>query len=214
LLKRLTSAVEKSGTTTTASWTYAYDKAGNRTTQTRAGSTGAAAGTTSYTYNTANQLTGSTGTTTAYQSDAAGNQKVNGANGQTATYNSRGDVTGIASLTYSAFGQGNAETLTRNASASSYTDSSLGLMTENTSAGVTAHTRNSSGEITGGRAPGAVNAYFVLDSLGSVVGLFDKTGTFAGGYSYTPTGRLEPVRTTRLRMGMPFATSLDTSTPR
>jgi hypothetical protein len=61
-------------------------------------------------------------------------------------------------------------------------------MTENTSAGVTAYTGNSSGEITGSRAPGAVNAYFVLDSLGSVVGLFDKTGTFAGGYSYTPCG--------------------------
>jgi RHS repeat-associated protein len=187
-LKRLTSAVEKAGTTTTASWTYAYDKAGNRTTQTRAGSTGAAAGTTSYTYNTANQLTGSTGATAAYQYDGAGNQKVNGANGQAATYNSRQAAAAIGSSTYSAFGQGNTDTLTRSASTTSYTSASLGLMSENSYAGATAYTRTSDGEIVGSRAPSASNSYFVLDSLGSVVGLFDKIGSFGGGYSYAPYG--------------------------
>ena len=187
-LKRLTSAVEKSGTTTTASWTYAYDKAGNRTTQTRAGSTGAAAGTTSYTYNTANQLTGSTAATTAYQYDAAGNQKINGANGQVASYNTRQAVSAIGSSSYSSFGQGNAETVARSTSTSTYTNASLGLMSESSSAGVTAFTRNTAGEIVASRGPGAANAYFVLDSLGSVVGLFDKAGAFSGGYAYAPYG--------------------------
>ena len=32
--------------------------------------------------------------------------------------------------------------------------------------------------------------YYVKDSLGSVIGLFDKAGAFAGGYSYSPYGEL------------------------
>lgn len=78
--------------------------------------------------------------------------------------------------------------VTRSASSTAYTNSSLGLMTENTSAGVTAYTRSNSGEIVGSRAPNAANVYFILDSLGSVVGLFDKAGSFSGGYSYAPYG--------------------------
>lgn len=186
-LKRLTSAVEKSSTTTTASWTYAYDKAGNRTTQTRAGSTGAAAGTTSYTYNTANQLTGSTGATAAYQYDAVGNQKVNGANGQTASYNSRQAVTAIGSSNYVAFGQGNADTQTRSASSTQYERSSLGLATETTSAGASAFTRTNGGLAVALRGA-STRSYFVFDAAGSVTGLFSADGSFQGGYSYSPYG--------------------------
>ncbi|HAQ9610246.1 TPA: RHS repeat-associated core domain-containing protein, partial [Enterococcus faecium] len=186
-LKRLTSAVEKSGTTTTASWTYAYDKAGNRTTQTRAGSTGAAAGTTSYTYNTANQLTGSTGATATYQYDAVGNQKVNGANGQTASYNSRQAVTAIGSSNYVAFGQGNTDTQTRSASSTQYERSSIGLATETTSAGVSAFTRTNGGLAVALRGA-STKSYFVFDAAGSVTGLFSADGSFQGGYSYSPYG--------------------------
>jgi RHS repeat-associated protein len=126
-LSRLKTATEKTGTTTRASWTYAYDSAGNRTSQIRAGSTGAAAGTTGYGYDNANRLISTTGAPSAWTYDSAGNQTKNGATGQTASFNSRGAVTGIGATTYSAFGQ-------------------------------------------------------------SVVGMFDKTGAYLGGYSYSPYG--------------------------
>ncbi|WP_158612944.1 RHS repeat-associated core domain-containing protein [Frigoribacterium sp. PhB118] len=188
-LKRLTSAVEKSGTTTTASWVYAYDKAGNRTAQTRAGSTGTPAGTTSYTYNTANQLTSSTGATATYQYDGAGNQKVNGANGQAATYNSRLAATSIGTSSYSAFGEGNTMTQSRSTSNTTYTDASLGLMSEVSAGTVVAFTRTNDGGPVSSRE-GASRSYFVGDALGSITGLFSATGSFIGGYSYSPYGEL------------------------
>lgn len=192
-LSRLTAAIEKTGMTTSASWAYGYDKAGNRTSQARSGATGAAAGNISYTYNAANQLTGSTGASTTYTYDATGNQTRNGATGQTSSYNSRQAVTQIGSTTFSSFGQGNAFTVNRGAPAATYGTNSQGLTTEATSSGTTGFTRKASGDIVSARLPNAQASYFVLDHLGSVVGIFDKTGTYKGGYSYSPYGEARSV---------------------
>jgi RHS repeat-associated protein len=186
-LKRVTAAVEKSGTATTASWSYGYDAAGNRTTHTRVGATGAPAGTTNYTYNTANEITSSGGATAAWSYDADGSQTVNGATGQTATYDAHLAATAIGATSYTAFGQGNTTTLTRSYSSTRYTDSALGQASETTSAGTTAYTRSAKGETVSARTS-AGSTYFIKDSLGSVIGLFDKTGAFTGGYSYSPYG--------------------------
>ena len=48
---------EKSGSSTVASWAYGYDPMGNRTSQTRTGTTGTTTGAESATYNAASQLT-------------------------------------------------------------------------------------------------------------------------------------------------------------
>lgn len=74
-MDRLTSAVEKTAAgATNASWAYAYDKAGNRTSQTRVGSTQAEAGTLTYGYNAAHQLTSINGDTSHLGFDADGNE--------------------------------------------------------------------------------------------------------------------------------------------
>jgi RHS repeat-associated protein len=193
-LSRLKSATEKSGSTTTASWAYTYDKAGNRTQQILSGSTGSTAGTTTYGYNADNELTSTNGDTTTWQYDGAGNQLTNGATGQTATYDSRLAVTGIGSSTYTSFGQGNQQTETRSANSTSYTTANLGLMSEQTSAGTTAYTRNPSGNVVSART-GSNRLYYVLDSIGSVVGVFDSNGAYTGGYSYDPYGKTRSAST-------------------
>ena len=74
-LGRLTSAVEKTAAgATNASWAYAYDKAGNRTSQTRVGNTQAEAGTLTYGYNAAHQLTSINGDASHLGFDADGNE--------------------------------------------------------------------------------------------------------------------------------------------
>jgi RHS repeat-associated protein len=187
-LSRLKTATEKTGTTTRASWTYAYDSAGNRTSQIRAGSTGAAAGTTGYGYDNANRLISTTGAPSAWTYDSAGNQTKNGATGQTASFNSRGAVTGIGATTYSAFGQGNTEQLTRNASSTRYLTSPIGLMTEDLGGAARTFDRTPSGDAVGNRLNNGTRYYYATDHLGSVVGMFDKTGAYLGGYSYSPYG--------------------------
>jgi RHS repeat-associated protein len=187
-LSRLKTATEKTGTTTSASWTYAYDAAGNRTNQVRTGNTGAAAGTTGYGYDNANRLISTTGAPSAWTYDAAGNQTKNGATGQTASFNSRGAVTGIGTTTYSAFGQGNTEQLTRSASSTRYLTSPIGLMTEDLGGAARTFDRTPSGDAVGNRLNNGTRRYYATDHLGSVVGMFNYDGTYLGGYSYSPYG--------------------------
>ncbi|MDJ0336751.1 RHS repeat-associated core domain-containing protein [Cryobacterium sp. PH31-O1] len=188
-LNRVKTATEKAGTVTNASWAYTYDNAGNRTQQIRTGNTGAAAGTIGYTYNAANRLASTTADTTNWTYDAAGNQTRNGITGQTATYNSRGAVTAIGATTYTGFGQGNTEQLTRSSSTTTYTSSALGLAREILTGGAQRnYTRTGDGSVVSTRFGSGSKYYYILDSLGSVIGLFDKTGAFAGGYSYSPYG--------------------------
>ncbi|MCY7286828.1 MAG: DUF6531 domain-containing protein [Cryobacterium sp.] len=187
-LKRLTAAVEKNGAATTASWSYAYDNAGNRTQQVRAGNTGATAGTIGYTYNAANWLTATNADTTTWTYDANGAQTRNGITGQTATVNNRGAITGIGTTSYTAFGQGNTEQLTRSNS-TSYTTSTLGLAREDLGGGAQRnYTRTGTGDAISTRFGAGSKYYYIQDTLGSVIGLFDKTGAYAGGYSYSPYG--------------------------
>jgi len=187
-LSRLTSATEKNGAATNASWAYTYDAAGNRTQQVRAGSTGATAGTIGYTYNAANRLASTTADTTTWTYDGAGNQTRNGATAQTAAFNSRGTVTGIGAATYTAFGQGNTEQLTRSTSSTRYLSSPLGLMGENLGGPSRTFDRTPDGEAVGVRLSAGSRYYYAKDKLGSVVGQFDKTGAYLGGYAYSPYG--------------------------
>ena len=196
-LTRVKTAVEKNGAATNASWTYAYDASGNRTQQVRAGATGGAAGTINYAYDAANRITSTSADTTTWTYDGAGNQTRNGITGQTATFNSQAAVTGIGATAYTAFGQGNTEQLTRSASTTSYTSSALGMTRETLAGGAQRnYTRTSDGTATSTRFGGGSKYYYITDALGSVIGMFDKTGAYAGGYSYSPYGETRNTITT------------------
>ncbi len=111
--------------------------------------------------------------------------------GQTATYNSQGAVTGIGSTTYTAMGQGNTLQLTRSANTTAYLNTPLGLSAEGfdgPTGASRAFTRDSDGDATSVRLAGGSRYYYAKDTLGSVVGLFDKAGAYLGGYSYSPYG--------------------------
>ncbi len=190
-LNRLKLADEKVGSTANASWAYSYDNAGNRTKQIRTGNTEAAAGTIDTTYNAANQITGATGSNGSWTYDAAGNQTRNALTGVTSTFNDRGAVTAIGSSTYTAWKQGNTNTLTRTngGTTNGYLVSPTGLvMSGSTGASQRrAYTRTPDGELTTVRY--FEERYsFVKDSLGSVVGAFNRNGAWQGGYSYSPYG--------------------------
>jgi RHS repeat-associated protein len=188
---RLTLAEEKVGTTTTASWGYAFDANGNRTSQIRSGSTGATAGTINYGYNAANQLTSATGQTTTWTYDAAGNQTRNGLTGITSGFGDRGETSTIDGTSNGYFGVGNFDrtssgTLTFNSGA-------LGLMQRSTPTVTHNYTRTPDGQAVGLR--GSSRHYYIQDHLGSTVGLFNGAGAYAGGYSYSPYGEARATST-------------------
>jgi RHS repeat-associated protein len=181
---RLTLAQEKVGANVSASWAYVFDAMGNRTSQTRAGSTGASAGTINYTYNAAHQLTSVTGQATTFTYDGVGNQTRNGLSGITSAFGDRLQLTstGASSQTYA--GGGNANRLA--SGGTSYANTPLGTVQETTGSNTKQFTFSPKGGAIGYKATS--RWYYVQDHLGSVVGLFSSTGTFAGGYSYSPYG--------------------------
>ena len=179
-----------SGYQTEANWAYVYDSAGNRTSQVLSGSMlGSAgnAGTTTYAYNADNELSSTNKDTTTWTYDAAGNQTRNGITGQTQAVDSRGTVTTLNASSYTTFGAGNDEELSRSTGSTSYTTSALGLATETNSSLLTAYDRTPNGEVVGIRS-GTSRSYFVKDALGSVTAILDATGAGVGGYSYSPFG--------------------------
>ncbi len=182
--QRLTLAQEKNGATTTASWAYTYDNNGNRTKQVRTGATGATAGTIDYTYNAANQITNATGQTTTFTYDAAGNQTRNGLTGAISTFGDRSEQTATGSSNGTYFGTGNTDRLSQGTV--TFDSSALGLIQRTNGATVHTFTRTPDGEAIGLRATN--RHYYIHDHLGSVVGLFTATGTYSGGYSYSPYG--------------------------
>jgi RHS repeat-associated protein len=200
-LKRVVSAIEKSGATTTASWAYTYDKAGNRTKQVRAGTTGSAAGTISYSYNADNQLTSTTADIDTWTYDAAGNQTKSGLTGTPANYDYFGATTDISSTDFTYLGIGNSDRTV--AGNRTFTTTALGLDSQTN--GSTTLSFSYGGANTPLGYTGANSHYYITDHLGSVDGLFSATGTFEGGYSYSPYGEARATGT---------ATAVTTNTQR
>jgi RHS repeat-associated protein len=184
LKNQLTKAEEKTGPSVTASWSYAYDGAGNRTQQLRSGATGAPAGTINYTYNNANQITSATGQSTTWTYDGAGQQTRRGFGGQLASYNDRLQASTIAGTAQTYLSQGNSNR--RTSGATTFDTGALGLVKSQTGSATSFFTRSPDGTALGQRS--ATTTYFVTDHIGSVVGVFASTGTYAGGYAYSPFG--------------------------
>ncbi|WP_243011860.1 RHS repeat-associated core domain-containing protein [Cryobacterium zhongshanensis] len=184
LTKVVVSAIEKSGATTTASWAYTYDKAGNRTKQVRTGATGGTAGTIDYSYNGDNQLTSTTADVSTWTYDAAGNQKKSGLTGTPANYEYFGATTAIGATDFSYLGIGNSDhTVAGNRT---FTTTALGLDSQTN--GTTTLNFSYRGANTPLGYTNSSSHYYITDHLGSVVGMFSATGTYEGGYSYLPYG--------------------------
>ncbi len=192
-LSRVISAVETAGGTTTASWSYAYDAAGNRTEQVTSGDTGSAAGTTTYGYDAAHRLVSTSQDTTEWLYDAAGNLTQHGITGETSSYGERGQVTAIGDTDYTSVNRGNTETVA-DSSGDSFYASTLGLMTREGTSGSTSYLNDNEGQPVGFAAQ--ASHYYAMDHLGSVVGLFGADGTWEGGYSYSPYGEQRAIADT------------------
>ncbi|PJI85532.1 RHS repeat-associated protein [Luteimicrobium subarcticum] len=181
---RLTKAVEKSGSTTNASWAYAYDKSGNRTSQTRSGNTGSTSGSTTYTINAANQITSTSADTTTWTYDAAGELTRNGITGQTYTYGDRLEAATSGTTANTVFGPGNGTRLQAGTTGFLSTSAGLARSLNGTTAYNWPRDPNGTAISYNGTSP----HYYVLDATGSVIGIFSGTGAWSGGYSYTPFG--------------------------
>ncbi|MGC4893534.1 RHS repeat-associated core domain-containing protein [Micromonospora sp. DT31] len=178
---------------------YDYDENFNRTSKTESGST------TSYSYNNAHQLTSAGSTTYSY--DTNGNTtgsssgwafSYNSVNNQTTSITKPGG-TALAPLAYG----GADQTERRGAGSTTYVTSTLGVASARTPAGVSStvtanstdpapgttdhYTRDNSGSLIGMRANG-VRYYYLVDGLGSVVGVVNGNATKVNSYSYDPYG--------------------------
>ena len=188
----LTSAVEKnSGGTTTASWLYCYDYAGNRTAySTTSGATCGTAAMT-YTYNAADELTAVNGNTTGWSYDQNGNETA-GSSTTPRTSESYTPVDQLSSITTA----GSATTstyagLTNNertiAGGTSYQFGTQGLVNQTNSGTTVRWVRDPAGTLISERI-GSAHYYYSFDALGSVVALVDGTGVAVNTYSYDPYG--------------------------
>jgi RHS repeat-associated protein len=189
-LNRVDVAEQKdSGGTVIAKWDYAYDKAGNRTSVNQHN-----VGTTTYSYNAANQLTSRTppgGSAQTFTYDNVGNELTNG-NGRSLEYNVRDQTVGITPtsggtktiLAYSGATQDDA-TLEGTATIQ---NNVLGIGIEGGTT-PTYYTRDEKGTLLG-RRTATTRHYYVVDRLGSVIGVSDLAGDISRSYRYDPYGNV------------------------
>jgi RHS repeat-associated protein len=189
-LDRLTSAATKSSSGASVStYGYGYDGAGNMTSQTVNGTT------TSYTYNAASQLT-SQGATY----DGAGNL-TGGAGFTSLGYNTAGQTTTVtpsgsllpAPLSYA----GSTQNQLVQAGTSTLSSNALGIAgsADDITKAVTEYAYTPSGGLLAENAGGSTY-YYLLDPLGSVLGLTGSTGSLVDQYTYTPYGQQTAVTNT------------------
>ena len=196
------------GVTLLHDYQYAYDPAGNRTSQT-IDSAG-----TAYAYNAANQLTSATpagGTARTFGYDGAGNQQTD-STGYSASYNALSQTTGfqqgLNSLANTYTGAGQAQR-THASSETTYANTLLGVtsasanpplgtldfQSNNLANGQSSFIRDPSGNLLGltTNTPAAlgntVTHYtYATDQQGSVSAVYTSSLTQAAGYTYDPYG--------------------------
>jgi len=200
-LNRLITATEKtSAGATNASWAYAYDKDGNRTSNTAV--LRGVTKTTSQGYNAIDELTSLNGSTAGLSYDADGNQKTNPGNSAVgvaavtaSTVNGRDQITAAtlgsgAHTTAGYLGETQTTMLTANNGVftTSFTSTMLGL-TGQTGNGITvSFVRTPDGQLIAATT-GTSSAYYLTDNLGSTVGIVTSTGVKTAAYAYDPYGR-------------------------
>lgn len=193
-LNRLTRALEKVGTTATASWTYCYDANGNRTFDSTSaaatvlcpGQSGGPAAT--YAYDATDALTSRAGAAFSYDANGAELTGTGTAARTGGTWNTRGQLASLTSAgTTTAFtyaGESQKERLT--AGASGYQNTALGVTTQ-TGTGAASVIREPNGTPVALRI-GTAGYYFIADQQGSTIGVVDASGAKKNSYSYDPYG--------------------------
>ncbi|MFJ4204455.1 RHS repeat-associated core domain-containing protein [Streptomyces sviceus] len=190
---RLTKAVETKSGSTTAGWSYCYDKAGNRTASATGTSLPASCADAdhTYTYDDASQLTAYDGQD-GFSYDGSGNEtSAEGPTGtrtaenwtpftQLAAYAQSG-----ATVRQSYAGTDNTQRLTRDAT--TFANTAVGLTGQTASGAATGFIREPSGTLVGMRS-GASTQYYLSDAQGSVIGLVDTAGKRTATYTYGPYG--------------------------
>ncbi len=186
-LNELAESSVKHGTTQINDFKYQYDWSGNLTSSTL----GIGATPTTYTYNAANELTGSTqgSTNLTYSYDADGNLSGWTSGGLSFSYNTLNQTTAISGNNYSYSGSDQTDRV--HAGNTSYVYSFNGLSSQTDSSGTTYYTRCScaKGTLVDERTPSGAY-YYLFDGLGSIVGLTDSNGTLVSTYQYDPYGNL------------------------
>ena len=157
-------------------FSYTYDGANNRLSQTK--DLGSGPQTTSYGYNSANEMTSAGSTTYSY--DANGNE-TGWSGGPTLTYNAKDQMTALGTLALSYLGPNQVELISDGAALVG--NDVLGVA----SRGQEFYTRTDDGEVLAKRN-GSSNNWYLHDGIGSVVGVTDASGAGAGGYTYDPFG--------------------------
>jgi RHS repeat-associated protein len=200
LARLITSAEKISAGTTNASWAGAYDKDGNRTSNTAV--LAGVSKTTSQGYNAIDELTSLSGSTAGLSYDADGNQKTNPGNTSVgvaavtaSTINGRDQITAAtlgtgAHTTASYLGETQTTLLTANNGAftTTFTNTMLGL-TRQTGNGLTvSFVRTPDGQLIAATT-GTSSAYYLTDNLNSTVGIVSSAGVKTASYAYDPYGR-------------------------
>jgi RHS repeat-associated protein len=196
----ITSAEKISAGTTNASWAGAYDKNGNRTSD-----TAVLAGvikTTSQGYNAIDELISLNGSSAGVSYDANGNQKTNPGNSSigvvavtASTVNGRDQITAAtlgtgAHTTAGYLGETQTTLLTANNGAftTTFSNTMLGL-TRETGDGLTVSFVRTPDVQLIAATTGTSSAYFLTDNLGSTVGILSSAGAKTASYAYDPYGR-------------------------
>ncbi len=189
-LDRLTLAEERNtSNAVTASWSYGYDNAGNRTSATL-GPLGTG-GTTAFTYNDANQILTRAGSSAgwAYDLNGAETDAVGSTTRTAGAWNPKLQNTSVTAgsayaRTYT--GAGNKTRLS--AGGTTYRNTALGITAETTAGVTTTYVRDPGGTLVATRTSNTSH-YYVFDGLGSVVALINPAGGKANSYSYDPYGQ-------------------------
>ncbi len=178
---RLKSADTSSSTcpNSSAAYRYTYDDNGNLTAKTISGTT------TNYTYNSANELSG-----TGFAYDGNGNQTNNGSIFSSASYNKADQMTSITptggsarASTYQGIGQANRLT----AGGIGYLTDRLGLAAETGGPANTIYIREPDGTILG-QEQGSNRYHFLFDGLGSVAVATNSSASAVRVIKYDPYG--------------------------
>jgi RHS repeat-associated protein len=175
------------------SWTYTYDSDGNRTQTTKNGTA-----VQTQTVNTADQLTDP-----GYSYDAAGNLTADNATADVLTYNGAGQMTsradGVDTYSYSYAGTDQTELITQSLPSGGTRAYSYGragatglpvIETLTVPAGTSRVTHDPTGSPLAIRTYAGSTHYYLLDGLGSVIGLAETGGTVTALYSYDPWGQV------------------------
>ncbi len=196
-LNRLTNAANTHAGSTTASWLYCYDPAGNRTADST--TIGAACPTTpgpgsnTYTADPSGALTARNGSSTGFATDGNGNQTASlGAQTYANTvYNPFNQLTSITAngTTHTDSYTGTTNTGRTQQDSASYTNTLLGLTIQKDAGGggTVDYTRDPSGTLVSERINGT-SYHYLYDGTGSVIGLTNSSGQLVNTYTYDPYG--------------------------